>query len=247
MYIYMYMYTSTCASHLHVLGPTLCKCWCTCTYVCFIVGFNVAIWMTGLNKNLNAWQKREGDGEPSLLNKKRGPEMRVPVSGDYITKQSQKILCAVSLSLPQPPPPPPLLSLSLSLFLSLPPLSFLCSLTHNVHTCKSLSHSLSHPLSLSCSFANFLSLLPSFSLPATPKRRDFVESETKKPSGVDSTDSAQRPPQSQQAAAASSSQASSERDRKGSFKSKLTSKLSGFLSRPKEEAGREEKPTPIPG
>ena len=57
--------------------------------------------------------------------------------------------------------------------------------------------------------------------------------------GEEATDYSQQLPQ-RQAASPSSDQ---DRDRKGSFKTKLTSKLSGFLSRVKEEPGREEKPS----
>ena len=59
--------------------------------------------------------------------------------------------------------------------------------------------------------------------------------------GEEATDYSHREQQLPQRQTASPSD--QDRDRKGSFKSKLTSKLSGFLARVKEEPGREEKPS----
>ena len=72
----------------------------------------------------------------------------------------------------------------------------------------------------------------------------MIETDTK-PLGNDSPDfSHDHRPQTQRTP---SSPTDAEKDRKGSFKSKLTTKLSGFLSRAKEEAGREERSSPLPG
>ena len=59
--------------------------------------------------------------------------------------------------------------------------------------------------------------------------------------GEEATDYSHREQQQPQRQTASPSD--QDRDRKGSFKTKLTSKLSGFLARVKEEPGREEKPS----
>ena len=57
--------------------------------------------------------------------------------------------------------------------------------------------------------------------------------------GEEATDYSHREQQLSQRQTASPSSSDQDRDRKGSFKTKLTSKLSGFLARVKEEPGRE--------
>ena len=75
----------------------------------------------------------------------------------------------------------------------------------------------------------------------------MIESE-KRVVGEDSPDLARHVQQPRHPPPPSSSASTTERDeRKGSFKSKLTSKLSGFLSRAKEEPVKEESPDLVLG
>ena len=64
-----------------------------------------------------------------------------------------------------------------------------------------------------------------------------MEAESR-PGGEEATDYSHREQQLPQRQ--TSSPSDQDRDRKGSFKTKLTSKLSGFLSRVKEESGKRE-------
>ena len=69
----------------------------------------------------------------------------------------------------------------------------------------------------------------------------MIEDDTTAGGEEEATDYSHREQQQPQQQTASLSD--QDRDRKGSFKTKLTSKLSGFLARVKEDPGREEKPS----
>ena len=88
-----------------------------------------------------------------------------------------------------------------------------------------------------------LSLPLSLILLATPRRRDLAEVDSRVPASTGEGEEATDHPQQQLPQRQTASPSDQDRDRKGSFKTKLTSKLSGFLARVKEEPGREEKPS----